>query len=252
MAKSGSGKNEGSGEKTGAGLRLLGRGCLYFTLAALMFTLGVLTGRGTAPVRFDMDRLEERLAGLSAAAVPDGTETAAEEPVAPAELEFYDALKKSEDLRRPIRVKKAFPKKMKKKIPSRKKGAEVAGKASTGKKKPARVETAPERPPAKKAPSGKKAVSGRSEPAKASAPGSAGGKGRYSLQVAALKERSVADKLAAKLAGKGYAAYTVRTQVAGKGTWYRVRVGAYASRADAQGTLGRLKGEGIDAFLVNR
>jgi cell division protein FtsN len=56
----------------------------------------------------------------------------------------------------------------------------------------------------------------------------------YFVQIASFKEQERADALKGKLAKKGYSAHVLPTQVEGKGLWYRVRVGGYASMREAQ------------------
>jgi cell division protein FtsN len=56
----------------------------------------------------------------------------------------------------------------------------------------------------------------------------------YFVQIASFKEQDRAEGLKGKLAKKGYTAQVLPTQVEGKGLWYRVRVGGYASLKEAQ------------------
>lgn len=58
--------------------------------------------------------------------------------------------------------------------------------------------------------------------------------GAYTLQLSASPTRAEADKFVAGLKGKGYAPYIVQAQVPGKGIWYRVRMGSFATK-DAAG-----------------
>jgi DedD protein len=58
--------------------------------------------------------------------------------------------------------------------------------------------------------------------------------GQWTIQVSAYQERGEADRFAAGLRDKGYAPYVVEAEVPGRGTWYRVRMGRFASR-DAAG-----------------
>ena len=68
----------------------------------------------------------------------------------------------------------------------------------------------------------------------------------YTLQVSALRDRTAAELLAARLAEKGYAAFVASPFEGSPITTFRVRVGPYASRLEAERTLERLKRE--DAF----
>jgi len=58
--------------------------------------------------------------------------------------------------------------------------------------------------------------------------------GAWSIQLAAYQDRAEADRFAAGLRDKGYAPYIVEAAVAGKGTWFRVRMGRFATK-DAAG-----------------
>jgi len=56
----------------------------------------------------------------------------------------------------------------------------------------------------------------------------------YTVQVAAFRDRPSAERLSLSLEAKGYDAYVQRSEISGKGIWYRVRVGAYAEKSKAQ------------------
>ena len=72
---------------------------LFFFIAAWMFVLGILVGRGTAPVTLDMDRLEKELFELKSALLKKENaqfENSADRQAAPPiELGFYEALKQT-------------------------------------------------------------------------------------------------------------------------------------------------------------
>jgi cell division septation protein DedD len=59
-------------------------------------------------------------------------------------------------------------------------------------------------------------------------------KGRYTLQISSFQDRREAESFLAKLSTSGYRAYITSTDVEGKGLFYRVRVGEYAKKSDAQ------------------
>ena len=63
------------------------------------------------------------------------------------------------------------------------------------------------------------------------AAGDSKGKGRYSLQLSSFQDKSEAETFAQKFDGER--PYMVVSEIPGKGTWYRVRVGDYASAKDA-------------------
>jgi cell division protein FtsN len=65
----------------------------------------------------------------------------------------------------------------------------------------------------------------------------------YFVQIASFKEKERAEGLKGKLAKKGYTAHVLPTQVEGKGLWYRVRVGSYASLKEAQAIQKKIAAE---------
>jgi cell division septation protein DedD len=77
------------------------------------------------------------------------------------------------------------------------------------------------------------------------------GKHRYTIQVAAVKETGNAERLVGQLRNKGYPAYQVRIKASGKGAWYRVRVGAFESRAAANRMLAKLKAARHSGIVVS-
>jgi cell division protein FtsN len=63
------------------------------------------------------------------------------------------------------------------------------------------------------------------------ASGESKGKGRFALQLSSFQDKSEAETFAQKFDGER--PYMVVSEIPGKGTWYRVRVGDYASAKDA-------------------
>ena len=222
---------------------------VVFILCAWMFVIGVLVGRGTAPVKFDIDSLQNKLAASrqdlkrkqegrtrgETGIVKDKTK-----------LDFYEALPENrEDTK--IEEKKSTRVISKKVEPvPEKKPAKTTEERATKKSTP-KKETAEKAGPAKKEPAKrlpKQPVASKSE-AKTS------GK-VYTVQVAALKAAKDADRLVAQLKKKGYPAYRTISKVQGKGIWFRVRVGKYNSRADARITLQKLKKAGMKPIVVEK
>ena len=64
----------------------------------------------------------------------------------------------------------------------------------------------------------------------------------FVVQVAALRDRTEADAIVKRLAGKGYQAFVVNP-VPGKPPVYKVQVGRFAERGDAEKTAARLKSQ---------
>jgi DedD protein len=73
----------------------------------------------------------------------------------------------------------------------------------------------------------------------------------FTVQVKATQSQGEAEKFAAKLRGKGYHSTVAEAEVPGKGHWYRVRVGHFESRAEAEHYLGDFEREThLTAFVT--
>ncbi|NKE69338.1 SPOR domain-containing protein [Candidatus Manganitrophus noduliformans] len=103
--------------------------------------------------------------------------------------------------------------------------------------KPAAQKT--KRPPEKK-----------SDPKKVSVPPTSGPSGAYTIQVASFAERKGAETLSQKLKKKGYDVYVAAGEIPEKGTRYRVRIGHYPSRAEAQKAAERIREAEKLSFLI--
>ena len=192
-----------------------------------MFVLGILVGRDTAPIRFDIDKLQKELAELRKKTLKEELErfqidkkTLEEKPVG-----FYEELKSARETieeivlpARPIRENKTPPSPAKKPDPG-----PAATEASVHASREDPIPPAPD---------------GSSET-------------QLAVQVASVKGMKEADGLVSRLKGKGYPAYRTIGTVPGKGIWFRVRVGPYAGRSEADRVLDRLKKENFSGFLVN-
>jgi cell division protein FtsN len=188
---------------------------LIFFTSGWMFFLGVLVGRGTAPVHFDIEKLQKELAGLKQAAIEKEERRYKISPKATSgayTFGFYERLKgKKSNV-------KLYPNKSKKReTPDKKKAAKTLQDSRTSA-------------------SSKKTDTGRI----------------LTIQVASLKDPKAADKLVTKLKKKGYAAYKTTADISGKGTWHRVRIGYFKNRADAKKILNRLRKENRKVILMYR
>lgn len=85
-------------------------------------------------------------------------------------------------------------------------------------------------------------------PAKAVPPAPAPAKGgAYIIQVSSTKSQADAQRLADKLKGKGFGAYTERVDLGSRGIWYRVVAGSYADRPAADKAAASLRKQGLEA-----
>jgi cell division septation protein DedD len=206
-----------------------GRYLLLFFVAAWMFILGILVGRGTAPVQFDTQALQKELAALRDSMVKkerDTVEKAIRGEDEKAALDFYEALKKDRADTRVQAKMQSAPRSGQSSSPPHKTRAALMPKKKTAAVKPA----------ARKA-------TGKSSPEPAR-------KGRLTIQVAALKDAEAAQRIVANLKKEGYSAYLSRQVIAGKGLWFRVRVGRYADDKQAATDMARLKRDRKNPMLV--
>jgi len=222
---------------------------VIFILCAWMFVIGVLVGRGTAPVKFDIDGLQSKLEASSRdlkkkqkGSTRGGSHIVKDKT----KLDFYEALPEDRkdtkiEAKKSTRVisKKVEP--VPEKKPVQTTGAK-ATKKSTPKKEAGEKAGPAKKEPVKRLP--KQAIASKSE-AKPS------GK-VYTVQVAAVKTAKDADRLVALLKNKGYPAYRAISKVQNKGIWFRVRVGKYNSRADARRTMEKLKKLGKKPIIVEK
>ena len=207
-----------------------GWGVVVFIISAWVFGLGVMVGRGTAPVSFDMDQLKRTLESLqkSAQQAPrSGPRPEASEMKSKTDLGFYDSLPKNREDSEMPNLPKPPPASAKPEPPAQK-PAESAAPPKT--EKPAAAVPAPAAPP----------------PAPASA---APGK-PLTVQIAAVKSEEEARRLLEKLRQKGYGAYVEPIAIPDKGTWYRVRMGEFPSKEFARSTVDRLQKDGFAPNVV--
>jgi cell division protein FtsN len=85
----------------------------------------------------------------------------------------------------------------------------------------------------------------------AAATDSAKGKVHFTLQLSSFQDRGEAEAFAAKFGSEK--TYLVASEIPGKGTWYRVRVGDFATSKDAfAGKLAFEKKHGVIAYVAQR
>lgn len=190
--------------------RLIWGGMILFAMA-WMFVVGILVGRGMAPVPGDHAALQEELETLKEEEWAEGQarlkaqidKVETKDP----HLPFYDELVKP---------------------PSK----------TVYSTRPARRPTV-QSPPA---PDNRQTAA---EPAPAS-----DGPGRFTVQVGAFKDAESADRMVKTLRDKGYPAYQVGSAANGKATMFRVRVGFFANRPAAEKMLKKMGKQGKGAIIV--
>ena len=218
---------------------------VIFILCAWMFVIGILVGRGTAPVKFKIDGLQTKLE------VPDQEPNPKQkgQPQGESEIEedktnfgFYEALPEDRqdahiDEKKPGAVvsKKVEPSPAEKPPPTS--GEKAASESKSQKQADPKTGFKKKRP--------------AKQPVVAKSSAQPNGK-IYTIQVAAVKVVKDADRLVAQLKKKGYPAYRTISKVKDKGIWFRVRVGKYKSRAEASPTLEKLKKSGLKPIIVEQ
>ena len=92
-------------------------------------------------------------------------------------------------------------------------------------------------------PSSKPAAAAATVAAKAPAPEEVPPGAGFVVQVAAVRQRTEADAIRGRLAKKGYPAFVTTASTSGATTTYRVRVGKYPSRGEADTVAAKLERE---------
>jgi cell division protein FtsN len=202
-------------------------------MAAWMFLLGVLVGRGTAPVQFDIDQLQRSLLAKREAAGKEQQDQLLQETqngTNKTDLDFYEVLKSpaNDDQLSPAAIATEAPPADKVQDPK-----VIRPKVVAKRKKPLSTD-----PP--------EAARPAPPPVKDNSPAA-----NFTIQVASLNEARAAEEMVAKLVKKGYPAYATRTVVSNK-TWYRVRIGGFKERREAESLVARLKREKMAPIIVNR
>jgi cell division septation protein DedD len=230
-------------------IQLNGKQLVFLFMAAtvvsvVIFLCGVLVGRGVRAERGS----EAGGAEVSAPAEPAPRQTASSATPAPAGSDPTTAAAAPpvvDDLSYPNRLQGTNPPPETLKAPEK----SVAAPPATRPAAAARAATPrPEKEPVRAAapegiPSQVGIPSPEGGPGKDAAPvGAQQGAGGYAVQIAALNIRSEADAIAKRLAAKGYAAY-VLNPAAGTPQIYRVRIGKFGSRREAETIATKLEKE---------
>ena len=204
---------------------------LIIFVSAWMFVLGVLVGRGTAPVTIDIEKLQKELVALKEAFIKKEQKLfKIDSDVVrnKTDFGFYKALKES---KKHNNSGADISDKQETKHLSQNKTVEVKKKVIFDNAKVNKVKQ--ENQTAR--------LTQKTEIDK-----------KYTIQVASFKDSKAADEIVAKLRKKGYPAYRTSSNIPEKGIWHRVRIGFFKDKAEAGNTLDKLKKEKFKAFLVNR
>jgi cell division septation protein DedD len=210
-------------------IQLNGKQLVFLFMAAtvvsvVIFLCGVLVGRGVRAERSAAGDATQTVSSVettptlpaaapASAPPPAGSDPTKAAPPPPAdELTYFNRLEKPSAATEPLK-------------PPSEKPIESASKSAPA-------------PPAPKTTSSASASPASREGTPASEPSGSG----FVVQIAALNVRSEADAIAKRLTSKGYAAY-VMAPSSGTPTVYRVRVGKFTTRREAETIAGKLQKE---------
>ena len=198
---------------------------LIIFVSAWMFVLGILVGRDTVPVKFDIEKLQKELVALKEAVIKkeqkrfkidsDGVRNKTD-------FGFYEALKETKK--------------------DKNNGAGISKKQET--KHLSKNETVKVK---KRVISGKSKIINKDKQKNLTETDK-----KLTIQVASFKDSKDADEMVARLKKKGYPAYRISSNIPEKGIWHRVRIGYFKDKAEAGSTLNKLKKEKYGPILVNR
>ncbi len=220
---------------------ITGWACAVFVVCAWMFFIGVLVGRGTAPVKFDIAGIQKKLeASRETLKNEEQLRTQGKSGIAKdkTKLDFYEALKDNrEDTQ--IDEKKLSSSIGKIIEPPPVKELPVKHDREDD-KRIIEKDNPPETGPAKSSQMQPIESKNNSRPSVTT----------YTIQAASVKDARDADRLVARLKKKGFRAHRVIGKIPGKGIWYRVRIGEYKSPADARDAMNELEKTGLKPILV--
>jgi cell division septation protein DedD len=217
-----------------SGKQLVALFLVVTTVIVVVFLCGVRVGRGARDAQLDEPE-QIATASPSPQAIPT-TGPASAEPPAPAaetpeQLSYPQRLsgedKASDTLKKPGEAKKEEPKK------------EEAKKAEAPRPQPAPA-VATALPPA---PAPTPATRTAAAPPTADNLPTAGKPGTWAVQVIATRDRDVASSVLKKLIGKGYPAFLVNPPSGASPAYFKVHVGRYADRGEAEKISTRIKKE---------
>jgi cell division septation protein DedD len=220
-------------------IQLNGKQLVFLFMAAtvvsvVIFLCGVMVGRGVRADRGDVSAAEPGTSS-AAPAVPAATPAPVAGPTRPPSDTPTPADEEA--------VSDALAGKSPKDMALATPGKSAASKAAPAAPAPApKAAEKPAEKPVEKAP--EKPVESAKAPAPIAAPAPPGtvASGGFAVQITALRDRGEADAIVKRLASKGYPAYVVNP-LPGKPPVYRVQVGRFQERAEAERIASKLQKE---------
>ena len=201
-----------------------------------MFVLGIMVGRGTAPIPKVLPHFENEIEERKIAGEAETSDSGLKQDLAyPEELKNPTPHKPI----KPVERKTTITEKPKPKADEPQTTASAQANGSTQKAASTPVE--PKQPtPAEPIKKPEKESTGPSNQAN----------GQYTVQIAALKSVQKRGKTRQELRSKGFEAYQIRSQSENNTIWYRVRVGAFRTRSDAEKALSGLNQKNVKGLVL--
>ncbi len=221
-------------------IRTIGWGVLWVAACGFSFTVGLLAGRQTAPIPFNVHQLEKSLLSLKGEVLEEkkkSLDAYFDATKDQTHLGFYDSLKGTERAapdpayQKSNRTASAGATSVSEKIKTIRRLASLKPKPKTS----FRIEQ----------PKPKQAIADTGKPA-------ASEKGGLTIQVASLKNPEDADKMVARLKSQGFNAYKTLARLKDQGIRIRIRVGSFADRKAASNSLKALQEKGYQPIIVQR
>ena len=220
---------------------------VLFLVSGWMFGMGVMVGRGTAPVHFDIDQLRRTLDSLQKnprePQKPGTPGVESPEMKDKTKLDFYEMLPKNKEDSDLPNLPAAPP------VAAAARPA-AAPQAAPAAPKPAPAPAAAPAAPTGAAPPAVKPAPAAGAPAASGPPAAATPARGFTVQVSAVKSEDEARRILDRLRQRGYAGYVEPVTTPDRGTLYRVRMGEFPSKEFARSTLERLQKDGIEAQVV--
>lgn len=230
---------------------------LFVAVSAFMFFIGLLVGRGNAPVHFDINTLQKDLAALrhhseeATAPLSARVEPAVADK---SDLEFYETLTADDGDGEELRQARPGDRNPEQ-VPRKKRALKAATKKTMVAQQTIR-RSQPSGPSPVKLPDQATAAT---LPQKTSTPtptgipsGDTAASDRYAIQVAAFKDSSDAQRLLTELLKKGYSAYRVSAETPDGVQWHRVRIGPFREKTEAEALLSGLRKEKLQGFVLRQ
>lgn len=72
----------------------------------------------------------------------------------------------------------------------------------------------------------------------------------FTIQISSFKDKAKADKVFADLKNKGFAPFVITKDLADRGVWYRVYVGEFNTKEEAQALLDKIRVDYPQGFII--